>query len=55
MSDKDQGSRARVCSISDGLIVICLYVCMKFDFFLYILLHILVSFNCPLLGKALCS
>ena len=54
MSVKDQSSRAGVHSISDGLTVTHLFVCMKFNLFLYILLSLLVSFHWSLLGKALC-
>ena len=32
MSDKDQGARGGLCSISDGLIVMHLFVCMEFIF-----------------------
>ena len=55
MSDKDQGSRARVYSISDGSIVTHLFVCMEFNLFLYMMLIILVSLYWPSLGEDLDS
>ena len=55
MSNKDQGSRARVHSISDGLTLVCLFVCMEFNLFLYIVLNIVLSFHWPLMSEAFCS
>ena len=42
-------------SINIGLIVVHLFVCVRFNLFLYILLIILVSFHWSSLGKVLCS
>ena len=53
MSDKDHASRARVHSISEGLIVMHLIVCMEFNLFVYILLDMHMSCHWPLLVEAL--
>ena len=52
---KIQSFRARVHSISDGLILALLFVCVRFNLFLYMLLSIIVPFHWPLLGEVLCS
>ena len=44
MSNKNHSSWAGVHSISDGLFVIFLFLCMEFNLFLYILLSIFVVF-----------